>query len=238
MSTGKEDSDLAATRWQERSPQPGNGVHIMLDLSPAAIAERSEKHKFEFWQLRTPLTKFALAGIPYGLDNGCFSGSLPDSWPRLLHEAKRDKPLWACSPDVVGSARRTLELWPRFARVMNGIPRALVLQDGIGDFEIPWHELAAVFIGGSNNFKRSIEARSAAVAARMLGKWVHVGRVNTAERLLEGDPKDPVMKPWIVLADSIDGSGISRDPRNEQLAAVLRAIRGDNGQACLFESAA
>jgi hypothetical protein len=200
----------------------------MLDLSPAAIADRAERHGFEPWQLRTPLTRYALAGVPYGLDNGCFSGRLPDAWPRLLDEAKRNLPLWACSPDVVGSARRTLELWPRFARQMNGLPRALVLQDGIGDFEIPWHEVACVFIGGSDAFKQAPEAKSAATAARMLGKWVHVGRVNTAARALE----------WLDLADSIDGSGISRDPRDEQLSAVLRAISGENPQRCLFESAA
>ena len=207
---------------------PGSvGCKIMLDLSPAAIAERAEKHDFAPWQLRTPLTRYALAGVPYGLDNGCFSGRLPDAWPNLLEEAKRTPPLWACSPDIVGSARRTLELWSRFDRQMNGIPRALVLQDGIGDFEIPWHEVAAVFIGGSDAFKQAPEARAAATAARMLGKWVHVGRVNTAKRALE----------WLDLADSIDGSGISRDPRNEQLTAVLQAIRGDHPQHCIFDPA-
>lgn len=204
---------------------PGKcGVKIMLDLSPAGIAERAERFDFEPWQLRTPLTSYALAGVPYGLDNGCFSGRLPEKWPRLLKEAKLAPPLWACAPDVVGSARRTLELWSRFARQMIGIPRALVLQDGIGDHDIPWEELAAVFVGGSDAFKTSAEARAVAVTARMLGKWVHVGRVNSADR----------MRQWLSLADSVDGSGISRDPRDEQLAAVLAVIRGETSQQDLF----
>lgn len=202
-------------------------VRVLLDLSPAAIDARAEKHGVEFWQLRTPLTAYRRhSGVPYALDNGCFGGSLPPAWGRMIEEAKRQTPLWATSQDVIGSARRTLELWPRFTRQMNGIPRALVLQDGIGDFDIPWHELACVFIGGSDSFKSSPEARQAAVAARMLGKLVHVGRVNTYARARE----------WADLADSYDGSGISRDPRDEQLAAVLAGIRGDPATLPLFDA--
>ena len=208
-------------------PVPGkSGVRIMLDLSPAGIADRAERFGFEPWQLRTPLTSYALAGVPYGLDNGCFSGRLPERWSGLLIEAKRTPPLWACAPDVVGSARRTLELFPRFARQMNGIPRALVLQDGIGDFDIPWGDLACVFIGGSDAFKTSAEARQAAITARMLDKWVHVGRVNTAERMAQ----------WMDLADSIDGSGVSR--YDHMLTEVLAVIRGESRHGDLFEDAA
>jgi len=205
--------------------QPGMvGCRIMLDLSPDGIADRARRFDFEPWQLRTPLTRYAYAGLPYGMDNGCFSGRLPAGWRRMLADAKVNVPLWATSPDVVGSARRTLELWPRFASEMNGVPRALVLQDGIGDFEIPWHELDCVFIGGSDAFKVSSEARHAAIAARMLGKWVHVGRVNTAERAMQ----------WKDLADSIDGSGISK--YDHMLASVLAALRGDLPQLSLFDA--
>jgi len=204
---------------------PGKcGCNIMLDLSPNGITERGERFDFMPWQLRTPLTRYALCetATPYGLDNGCFGGKLPAAWRRLLDEARIYPPLWAASPDVVGSARRTLELWPRFQRAMNGIPRALVLQDGIGECAIPWDELDAVFIGGTDAFKISAEARAAAIAARMLGKWVHVGRVNTAERALH----------WKDLADSIDGSGISR--YDHMLRSVLDALRGEVSQMELF----
>ena len=190
-------------------------VRLLMDLSPAAIDKRAEEHGVELWQLRTPLTGFRIhGGVPYALDNGCFRGSLPKAWARMIVEARQRPPLWATSPDVVGSARRTLELWPRFARQMSGVPRALVLQDRIGEFSIPWHELACVFIGGSDDFKSSAEARHAATAAKMLGKLVHVGRVNTQDRSSQ----------WADLADSYDGSGISRDPRREQLAAVLAGV--------------
>lgn len=234
MCTSRADRELALANERPHATQivaigrearPAPRVRVMLDLSPSAIDERSAKHGVTFWQLRTPLTAYRIhGGVPYALDNGCFGGRLPASWPRMIAEAKKHKPLWATSPDVFGSARRTLELWPRFARQMNGIPRALVLQDGIGDFDIPWDEVTCVFIGGSDKFKSSAEARHAAVAARMLGKLVHVGRVNAYARAAE----------WAELADSYDGSGISRDPRDEQLAAVLAGIGGDPPTMPLF----
>ena len=52
----------------------------------------------------------------------------------------------------------------------------------------------------------------------MLGKWVHVGRVNTAPRV----------KNWLGLADSIDGSGISK--YDHMLENVLEAIHGSSTQ--------
>jgi hypothetical protein len=197
-------------------------MKIMLDLSPASIADRAEKFREDFWQLRTPLTKNAIAGCPYALDNGCFSGKLPKAWGRMLDEAHEVRPLWVTLPDVVGDARRTLELFDRFEDQAQGLPKALVLQDGIGNLPIPWDKIAAVFIGGSDEFKVSREAKAAATAARMLGKLVHVGRVNTAARV----------RDWLGLADSIDGSGISR--YDHMLRDVLAVIRGDTRQTSLF----
>jgi hypothetical protein len=194
----------------------------MLDCSPAKIAEYSYRYDYEFWQLRTPLTAYARAAcVPYGLDNGCFSGSLPAAWNRLIQEAEADRPVFVALPDIVGSARRTADLFTYFERKTNGLPRALVLQDGIGNVEIPWANIAAVFVGGSDDFKIAPEAIQAAKCAKMLGKWVHVGRVNTAAR----------MENWIGLADSIDGSGISR--YDHMLEAVLSMIRSEHPQASL-----
>jgi hypothetical protein len=52
----------------------------------------------------------------------------------------------------------------------------------------------------------------------MLGKWVHVGRVNEPRRL----------NNWLDAADSIDGSGISR--YDHMLEAVLKAITDTHPQ--------
>lgn len=209
------------------SELPAPSVAILLDQSPSTIDRQSLRHGVQLWQLRTPLTRYAIHGaVPWALDNGCFGGRLPSGWLPMLAEARAHPPLWATSPDVVGCARRTLELWPRFARAMIGIPRALVLQDGIGDHSIPWDEITAVFVGGTDRFKASAEARATAVAARMLGKWVHVGRVNSYSRA----------RQWADLADSYDGSGISRDFRDHRIRDVLAAIRGDHPTMPLFGS--
>lgn len=192
-------------------------MKILLDNSPKQILEKSRLHDFTMWQLRTPLTSYRLAGhVPYGLDNGCFSGNLPKSWGRLVSEAFEARPLFVAMPDVVGSARRTSDLFDFFERRTNGLPRALVLQDGIADIRIPWSQIEAVFIGGSDSFKISPEAIQAARCAKMLGKWVHVGRVNDPSRVMS----------WIDLADSIDGSGISRF--DHMLGRVVSAIK--NGE--------
>lgn len=200
--------------WWQRQ-RSGNAVEIMLDNSPAMIREKRRRFDFEFWQLRTPLTNYAIEGVfPYGLDNGCFSGDLPTSWQRLLNDAEAVRPVFVCLPDIVGSARRTLDLFQYFEQRTNGLPRALVLQDGIGEVEIPWSKIDAVFIGGTDRFKIAPEAFQAARCARMLGKWVHVGRVNEANRLCD----------WLDLADSIDGSGISK--YDHMLREVVDAIKG------------
>ena len=97
------------------------------------------------------------------------------------------------------------------------------MQDGVGNLAIDWNRVDAVFVGGSDAFKKSAEAINACKVAKMLGKWVHVGRVNTAERI----------KDWMGLADSIDGSGISRfDYRLEE---VLYEILGDDPQRKLYD---
>jgi len=193
-------------------------MKIMLDCSPKKIHEYRERYGVDLWQLRTPLTKYALAGVPYGLDNGCFKRFNEKTWNRLLIEAEENMPKFVCLPDIVGDAVRTLDLFKSFESRTTGLPRALVLQDGIGNHRIEWDKLSAVFVGGSDNFKISSEAINACKTAKMLGKWVHVGRVNTAERV----------KNWIGLADSIDGSGISQ--YDHMLENVLRAINGGVNQ--------
>ena len=191
-------------------------MKIMLDCSPKKINEYSERYGVDFWQLRTPLTQYALAGVPYGLDNGCFKQFKRKEWEGLLLDAHEHNPKFVCLPDIVGDAVRTLDLFDCFERQTNNLPRALVLQDGIGNHRIDWSKLSAVFVGGSDNFKISQEAMNACKTAKMLGKWVHVGRVNTASRV----------KDWIGIADSIDGSGISR--YDHMLKDVLKIIAGEH----------
>lgn len=197
-------------------------MKILLDCSPAKIDEYSKKYNYNFGQLRTPLTAYALSGKIYGLDNGCFSKFNKKTWRRLLEEAKQHPPVFVCAPDIVGDARRTLELFNQFVDEIKPLPTALVLQDGIGNFDIDWNKVDAVFVGGSDAFKISSEAINACKVAKMLDKWVHVGRVNTPQRVSQ----------WIGLADSIDGSGISK--YDHMLEAVLAEILDKNPQESLI----
>ena len=194
-------------------------MKIMLDCSPSKIEEYSKRYNYNFGQLRTPLTAYALSGKVYGLDNGCFSKFNKKTWRRLVAEAKESEyPKFVCAPDIVGDARRTLELFNQFYDEISPLPVCLVLQDGIGDFSIDWNRVDAVFVGGSDAFKVSNEAINACKVAKMLDKWVHVGRVNTAQRVSN----------WIGLADSIDGSGISK--YDYMLESVLNEILGNKPQ--------
>jgi hypothetical protein len=194
-------------------------MKILLDKSPDVIRRKRRELDFDFWQLRTPLTRYKIEGVkPYGLDNGCFSGQLPKCWDRLIEEARDVRPLFVAVPDIVGSARRTLDLFEMLSPSLQPLPLALVLQDDIGNHAIPWDRVSAVFVGGSDAFKIAPEAFHAARTAKMLGKWVHVGRVNEHRRV----------ENWIGLADSIDGSGISQ--YDHMLREVVETIKGNHKQ--------
>lgn len=188
-------------------------MKILLDQSPKSIQVKSDRFDHYLWQLRTPLTRYAISDRPYGLDNGCFSTFNYKTWARMVRDSHAKRPLFICLPDVVGSARRTLELFDIFEYETRNLPRALVLQDGIGEFNIPWALIDAVFVGGSDEFKLSAEAQHAVRAAKVLNKWVHIGRVNTPKRI----------KEWIELGDSLDGSGISR--YDHMLEAVVAELK-------------
>jgi len=193
-------------------------MKIMLDNSPRMISEKEERFNCEFLQLRTPLTNYKLSSREYGLDNGCFSRFPQKKWEKLLKDAENQRPIFICLPDIVGDARRTMDLFEVFEKKLNGLPKALVLQDGIKDIPIPFNKIDAVFVGGTDSFKISPEAINACKAAKMLGKWVHVGRVNTIERV----------NNWLDIADSIDGSGISK--YDHMLGKVVVAINKTSAQ--------
>ncbi len=197
-------------------------MKILLDCSPKKIAEYTERYGYDFGQLRTPLTGNKIAACPWALDNGCFTTFDRPKWERMLVEAEESRPLFVTLPDIVGDAVRTLDLFDAFKVTTSGLPRALVLQDGIGNHRIPWDDLTTVFVGGSDKFKISAEAVNAAKTAKMLGKWVHVGRVNEPKRLLN----------WLELGDSCDGSGLSRF--DHMLETVLHTLQAGHPQKALI----
>lgn len=158
-------------------------------------------------QLLTPLTRYRLRDpdLPWAIDNGFFAQTEIGSYLSLLEREKHhcEKCLFVTLPDVVGCARRTLEVFEVWRRreVLRGWKRALVCQDGQEHLPIPWNDISAVFIGGSTNWKCGEHAIHIIKAAKALEKWVHVGRVNHGERFIHFEK---------LGVDSIDGTGISR----------------------------
>ena len=64
-----------------------------------------------------------------------------------------------------------------------GAPAALCVQNGADVNNIPWDGIDAIFIGGSSEWKTGDEVREIVEKAREKNMPVHMGRVNTLERM-------------------------------------------------------
>lgn len=199
-------------------------MKLLLDCAPTKYHRLASAFDFIGGQLLTPLTRYSNVGCIFAVDNGAFRRFNRDGFQSLLVRNKRhrDQCLFVAAPDVVGNARRTLEAFRHWSSELDRWPIALVAQDGIDDLDIPWPQLAAIFIGGSTEFKLSQSAADVIRAAQLTGKHTHVGRINTVER-------------WHAFeslgVDTCDGSGVSR------FDWMLRAIddsRKNGGHMPLF----
>lgn len=199
---------------------------VLLDTSHD-LDTCAEELGCEVGQLLTPLTGFRLRNPdrPWAIDNGAFARFDAKAFEGRLrrHQEHQDKCIFVTAPDVVGSARRTLEVFRRWQDRMDGWPIALAMQDGQEDLEIPWDAIKAIFVGGSTNWKLSDHAKHCIKAAQALGKWVHVGRVNDPSRFEYFEQ---------LGVDSIDGTGIG------QYSHMREAIAKRDNQEKLFASEA
>lgn len=130
----------------------------------------------------------SLALIPerWAMDNYAYSGFDCEAFMDMLRAFQGRKGcLFCAAPDVVGDGPETLRRWPFWAQVIRavGFRPALVLQDGMVADEIPWSTVAAVFVGGTTDWKLGPQAASLVGVARARGLWAHMGRVNSFERI-------------------------------------------------------
>jgi hypothetical protein len=132
----------------------------------------------------------------------------------VRHKPHADRCLWATAPDVVGDAAATLKRSKPLMPIIRAIGYrvAFIAQNGIDLRRVPWEDFDALFIGGAaecrpcryirppgmakiikrcpicsgrfSEWKLGPEAAAAAVEARARGKAVHMGRVNSAKRIL------------------------------------------------------
>jgi hypothetical protein len=147
----------------------------------------------------------AAAGIPWAADNDCFQGLDEPAFRRMLDRLEGlPGCLFVTVPDVVGDAAATLALFDQWAPELTarGFPLGLVAQDGLTVDTTPWDRIAALFIGGSDEFKDGPVAAELAREAKRRGLWVHWGRVNTRRRF------DLIVATG--AADSFDGSKWAR----------------------------
>lgn len=147
------------------------------------------------------------SGWIWAADNGCFGESWSESsWQTWLHSERlpRCGCLFAAVPDSYASHDETLEMWGEYYPEVREslLPPAFVAQDGATIGNVPWRYLDCLFIGGSTAWKQGVEARALAKQAKSFGKWVHIGRVNTASRL----------RSWQGIADSVDGTFLAFGP--------------------------
>lgn len=141
-------------------------------------------------------------GLRWCADNGCFGKGYPGdaaflAW--LEAQGDRARCAFATAPDVVADASATLArsapFLPRIREL--GFRAALVAQDGLEDLAVPWASFDVLFIGGSTDWKVGAAARAIATEAKLRGKGLHMGRVNTRRRLRYAAS---------IACDSVDGT--------------------------------
>lgn len=173
-------------------------------------------------------------GVTWAADNGCFSARWDaDKWWAWLERnaVHADSCLFAVAPDAVGDAAQTLAMsapWMPRIRAL-GYRVAFVAQDGLETLAdlIPWDAFDCLFIGGSTEWKLSDHARKLTAEAKQRGKWVHMGRVNSAQRMQ--------LAAWWGV-DSCDGTFLAFGPdvNLPRLRAMIRQAR----EPVLFDASA
>ena len=147
-------------------------------------------------------------GQPWAADNGRYASPQDysdDKYLAWLAKMHAESCLFATAPDVVGHAYATLELsapmLPRIRQI--GYRAALVAQDGLERQNIPWDDFDVLFIGGTTEWKLGAAAALIAEEARLRGKWVHMGRVNSLRRMKYAES---------IGCDSADGTALRFEP--------------------------
>jgi hypothetical protein len=149
------------------------------------------------------------AGTTWAADTGLFSPRAKYSDERYLKwldKQERAACLFATAPDVpfdwAGTWARSLPMFEPIRAL--GYKVAVVAQDGAEDDPaLDWSLFDVLFIGGSTEWKISKGSLALSSRAQALGKWVHVGRVNSAKRYINAA---------LLGADSADGNFLRFGP--------------------------
>ncbi|MGW5003302.1 hypothetical protein ACWEP8_37240 [Streptomyces hydrogenans] len=171
-------------------------------------------------------------GAHYACDNGKFGKGWPgaDRWfewlTRTVDRYGPDRCLWAVAPDVPFDAAGTLaESLPWLPQIRAlGIPAAFAAQDGCDELGVPWDDFDVLFIAGSTEWKTGPTAEQLAREARARGKGIHMGRVNSLQRLRTAE--------WFGC-DSVDGTYLAFGP-DKNLPTLLDWLDDLHHQPSIF----
>jgi hypothetical protein len=166
---------------------------------------------------------------------------------------------FAVAPDVVADHTATLERsWPMLRRIREaGLPVALCAQNGATPDDMPWDYIDVVFLAGIvecapcgwippvtdlpldvcpeghqlAEWKTGAVAEAITAEAKRRGLWVHMGRVNTRNRMLRAKAMG---------CDSADGTYLAYGP-DQNLPSLLswlcEPVQRQHVQAGLFDLA-
>jgi len=170
--------------------------------------------------------------LPYALDNGAWPAFKNkrdwsvEEWRELIKWAQwsGQPPLWSLVPDVVGDRTGTMERWLEYVGEVRaaGFRPAFAIQDGMTFADVPDSE-CVLFLGGStdptdeNPDKGGWKEAAIDPWCRAFPGRVHVGRVNTWDRLV---------MCWRAGAISIDGTGWYHHRQRADLRKFLKETNG------------
>jgi hypothetical protein len=175
-------------RWSDRRYQERWVLYLSGSI-PARPESRERMRMAGIGVMAQPhsYSPDSVRGWAWAADNGCFNEQWdPDHWLDWLHKM-RDVPgcLFAVVPDKVADAEVTRQMFSDWAALVTdlGYRPAYVAQNGATCASIPWDDIACVFIGGDTDWKLGHQAEAITRHAKQLGKWVHMGRVNSLRRM-------------------------------------------------------
>jgi hypothetical protein len=144
----------------------------------------------DFGVLTTPSHMGIPSGISNGLDwaadNGAFTKKFNlDKY--LIHlnllEPYKNTCLFINLPDVLGSAKETIDNFYKYIEYFPSWKIGFVGQDGQENSEFPDANLwDTFFLGGTTEFKDGKDGLNCILRAMDLGKKIHIGRVNGWKR--------------------------------------------------------
>lgn len=170
------------------------------------------------------------AGVLWCADNGSYGKGWPgyERWFAWLekHAADADQCLFATAPDVVANHFATEDRSrPWLQRIRDlGYQVAFVAQNymEMSTWDL-WDEIDCLFIGGDTAWKLSDHAANLAAVAASLGKWVHMGRVNSEKRYRYAEA---------IGCHSVDGTYLTYAP--DKNLPTLAAWARTSDQLALF----